>query len=171
MGTGERISACVRANTRKNWTSVAHALTQLQLSEQYCPRLSCMFFLARTFVFSHAVPAIWRLRVGFGPSQGATCTRLLIPFANGRDVRRSRHPPAVDAGQKREGQGAAACQRRQSVQPVSVGSRCSLSVPKGCLDRGCDGERLRRCAALSFCITAPCRLSPGRGLHAFPVFV
>jgi len=45
---------------------------------------------------------------------------------------------------------------------VSVGSRCSLSVPKGCLDRGCDGERLRRFAALSFCITASA-LSPFPG--------
>jgi hypothetical protein len=70
-------------------------------------------------------------------------------------------PHWVDARREREGQGAAACQRRQSVQPVSVGSRCSLSVPKGCLDRGCDGERLRRFAALSFCIPPePCRLSP-----------
>ena len=51
-------------------------LTQLQLSEQYCPRLISRFFLANTPVFSHALPPIpTTLREGVLPSAAATCTR------------------------------------------------------------------------------------------------
>ena len=88
MGTGgERRRTNVRESYQGTSIIIAVAggrehetrswLTQLQLSEQYCPRLTRKFFFASTLVFFHAVALILGTFLGGGCSAGTTCTALI----------------------------------------------------------------------------------------------